>query len=843
MHINQEGARGTSSNDQLMQRNLGVNIHTRPMGSHSLRDGAHTTFDNQIIKEEGWDLIKAVEKPQIIASIPWTTTFPNGSHLAGYDLPTDIFTSSPFMSFAFRSFQYWRGDLEVHLQVNGTPFHQGTVVLVYVPLMSKTNLRTSQALINPATITSLQHVFLHANSSTSACMTIPFINNRLYISPNATGTSANEYNTTTGSLHLLVFNGLQVASGSSDTIDVSIIAQFKNSQFKVPALQTLTSFRGEGMLQMMSEKMFGASFGHVIQRMIPKNIVADSIDAITGFFGLDKPTSIERMAPMKMLGTQYMNSSVEIDYLDKLTLYPSKMQEVDPLTFSVGIDEMNFDVLKKKYSYMGSFIQKTTDLPGSVLAVYPISPCPVPILTSYGSPSVPNLNNVPLLQYITLPFQYWKGGLNYKIQVVASSFQVTKIFVGIQYGNYAVPPPAVNINNLSSLYGYIFEVNQGATEFQFTAPYISAHHQLNVTNSNDINEDTTCGMIYIAVLNKMAITNNVVDLITYNVFVAGADDYTVSTISSAGNSLYPVVWPPPAFSGESVLSTPFTDTEHAHDENVIGLSGLGPRMDVCEQSIGSISEVLKKYSHIGTGVALVNPTNGVSTVGKTIPIELRKIFFNYIDTGSTTFQFKAYNNMSYFSAMYGGIKGPLRLKIALRSAPINTSFRVQYYPPTGRINRTLADSYITDCIDEFDSFLPGIYSAAVRPKQQLSFVNSVQKSAEFELPFNSQFLFTRLITVPGNQVTSDTDLGFITITVTAPTSTTTDTPENGTYVEFDIFCSFGDETRYGVFMGVPALSAVYTLEGSAGGIDPTPQSSGDDYNNLNGAYYGLVPAF
>jgi hypothetical protein len=649
-------------------------------------------------------------------------------------------------------------------------------------------------------------------------LTAPFINHNDYL--NLTKESGSPWNNT-GAVGLIVFNQLNVASGTSTLVDVSVFAQFVDNSFKVPIprVPAPSLFKGEGVI----ENFLGDKLGNIIQRMLPQNVIADTINSVTDFMGLDKPTSIERGPPMKMISTQYMNSSVEIDYLDKHSLYPGKLQETDSTVFSVNNDETDFNYLKSRYTYVGSFNQSVTQGTSTVLASIPLQPNPVPIYTA--APTALAYNKVPLLQYISLPFKFWKGGLTYKVQVVASSFHVTKILACIQYGSYEVPPSTFTLNIASSQYGYAFEVNQGATEFEFTVPYVHPRNQLNLNSANNMDDGNCMGMLYFVVVNQLAAPNNVPTSITYNVYIAGAPDYAVSTIANTGDSLI-AAFPPvaPSFSGESTLTSPFTDTEHSKKGAVISPSlKLERRVDAQEQSILSLLDPLKKYQQVYS--SQIEWDEGDITP-KLVIIPLLT-FLAPPPTPTTLAPYTSptrFSMLNYISSLYNGYRGPMRLKIALDSVDIATAFRAYFLPPTN----ALPDFgyFLSTATQADDDTTPG-YTYPVRPREHLSLVNANQKTAEIEVPFATTLKFTKVprATV-GYDYHEEHDFGNLALIFYPPKESYLSARE--ALYKYDIYCALGDETRFGVFSGVPSLvSAVF-----ASSTSPFVSAGFDTYSNV-----------
>lgn len=795
-------ASGSVVQNQMNEKFLGVNIHTRPMGVHSSRLGAVTATEHDVICEPGWNVMNWAQRPQVVSSVQWASTATSHTSLFTLDLPSGLLTTT-FAATPFNSFLYWRGDIELHLQTSGTPFHQGTIIMYYVPLSPTGGSSVATANSSFAVSTGLQHTILHANASTSACMTIPFISPNSYLNIK----DGFNFNSSLGTLKVEVFNPLQAATGASASINVSLIAQFKNSSFKIPRTQAPLVAQG------LIEKIFGKSGGRILQDMLPENVIADTVDSALGIIGLDKPSSIERGCPMKMVGTQYMNSSSEIDYLDKFSLFPGKLQMTTPITYGVDNNECEFSYLKKKYTYFGTFSQSITQTPGKLLCQFPISPVVVPLQTT--SPATPYnqvANYVPLLEYITLPFQYWKGGLNFKIQVVATSFHNTKIFAAVKYGVYTAAGDTT-VADASNQYGFAFEVNQGATEFEFTVPYVAQRHQLYVPGGDDAgfqySDKTAMGSVAIYVLNELAVSNNVPSTIAYNLFIAGAEDYCVNTIGCNNLGCYAQNNTATTFVAQSIIS-PLIDQEISTDQNVISpKQKICLRNDVNERSITSIMEPLKKYNLI----SVIQPTiNENYTTGY---FELNSIFRIPVYTTVSALNPSAYSLPRYLSTMYRGYRGPMRIKIIVESFPIGYSMKIIYAPPHG--SATDAISGLTDPIlASFNS----IESASLnenRPGLHVAYINSTSKTAEIELPYTTSFNFSLIdkSSQNGRLLGPASELGIIMYAISndTPATSTTFKPRINLYV------AYGDETKLGVFTGTPYVE-VAAIPGSTTPVYP-----------------------
>jgi hypothetical protein len=320
----------------------GIRLSTRPVTTVAGRQGPMSRLPPEMdpIKEIPWTLENMLERYSFKASYPWTTTATPRTVIAAIDVPEDLLVSSITVN-PFEVFQFWRGDVELQIQVIGTPFHQGKLIAVFFPLLDSTRaLQQISAgsfeswMVNPT-------LHLMPNTNSVGVMTIPFINNQKYIDL----TTEN----TVGSLVILVMNRLELASTASDTVTVSVQSRLMNSEFKVPRVsQPVTAF---GYAQSSIVPKIKNTLVHVASgalstladTLLPDNIVGDALS----FFGsfLDKPTNPIISESVRIQPVGRMNFSTGVELIDKLTIQPDHTSCSNEHTFGTSVDEMDFEYL------------------------------------------------------------------------------------------------------------------------------------------------------------------------------------------------------------------------------------------------------------------------------------------------------------------------------------------------------------------------------------------------------------------------------------------------------------------------------------------------------------------
>jgi hypothetical protein len=769
-----------------------------------------------------------LERFSYIESLPWPSTSPSHTVLTKLRVPQDLIvnglTEAPFNNFTF-----WNGEVKVKFQVIGSPLTQGCAVAFFVPLTDPTFIE-SNILRNFSSLSVNQAVYLFANANTSAEMDISFNSVQAYL--NISDLTTNSIVNTLGYIYVVVFNQLALSTGTPDNVAISIFSQFVNNEFKVP--------RRTGVARVLRPRLQSSSrvLNGFMKALEPDNVIGDAIDLASSIFGMDNPVDPGVEKSNKLLTTQRMNFGEGIEYIDKLCVDPSKTSEATSDTFATVQDEMDFDVIKKKYTYLGSFNLKTANNPGDILASFPMNPCPnfVDIVNPY---------QVPLLQYLCQPYAFWKGGLTYKIQVVSTSMQTAKIFTSLNYGEFSPATPGLLVST-SSQYGEAFEVNQGSNTYEFTVPYVSITPELFIPTSNVPTSRNSLGMINISVLNNLVSPNNSPTIITFNIFIAGADDFTLNSLSM-GNQVLPHRFPtsevipsikqrvvqeieydsdieivsmPPTRtfirnrlqSAAQPLITPMSNVNMSSDNIIAPTTDTAHRIDVGQRRINDIRKLMKKYHMYTHNIVTPAPAdkNGYVRV-----IRIRDLF-GYSGIGSS-FSATEYPPIpqlwAHYQSLYRQFKGSINFKLMMDNQnSVFSQFSVFYQPPVEsqvNSNSVVGNQFYTPT-PRFDYDVNGItattyQSNATGTRLPVTYSNSINRTAEFSVPFTSRYL--SLINTQASEFDSAdaNDMGTLFIYF--------DKPEAGTSV-FNVFFSFGDDSRFGTLFNVPYL--IYNLI-----VDPT----------------------
>jgi hypothetical protein len=796
---------------------MGVSLSTRPVTSVSTRVGTnndHSESDNTI-QEKAWTLSNLVERFAFLDTYDWTTTMSPHTIIKKLRIPQDLLASEPATT-PFRAFQFWRGDVEIQAQVTSNPLTQGMLLMVFIPLTSEEECDLIVSNFSSATVN--QCCYLYANANTTARMTIPYNSPQSYL--DVSQFSSSSPLNSLGYIYLVVFNPIELASSGTDSTTVSIFSSFINNAFKVPRSQVSARHQS---LSKLDDPM--TMISNISKAILPDHLVDDALTVGKLFTALDKPNDPRTDQSVVLTSTGRLNFSEGVEHIDKLTPFPALINPATTETFATSVDETDFSYLYKRYSYLGSFKFKQTDTVGKQLAYFPLNPFPSQL-------SNKSVSQIPLLSYLASIHKFWSGSLNYKIQVVSTSFQTGKIFFAFNYGNFdpAAVPTAIAA---TSQYGQAYELNQGSNELEFTVPYVSITPYLNVPNSNQPSNLDSLGYLRVISLNKLSANNNTPTEITINVFIAGGDDFKLSTLTT-GNQLIPFLQkstitnklPKMADGFELIakhqsaaqpLITPENDISLAAENLVAPNSSTQQRTDTTTQkSAQTVMHYLKKYQLLPS--IFVKPISEDSR-NKMFFYPVSNIFSSLIPATAPPYTPVSNNGLlSFLSQIYRQFRGGVRFKAMIDTINEISSLSVFYEPPAVNFQPDSSDSLLNNLEN---SFFPiqttDFYSGDAVPSSYndiskkswvnnstplpISYANTIVKTLEFEIPFTS--IFSSILTEPEldlGLLRNYNDLGYLVFVVSvSPSGSSSPT-------QLRLFASLSDEARLANLYRVPFVS-------------------------------------
>nr|WIR83953.1 MAG: polyprotein [Ulva picorna-like virus 4] len=843
----------------------GIQFNQRPTTSVSTKLGYNTSHNesDNAIQEQPWTIDDIMQRFKFVGSYPVPTTATSHEVIAKLRVPHDLIDSNSATQAPFDNFIFWNGDIHIHSQMTASPTVQGCVALVFVPLTSQQTIE-STIIPNFSALTVNQVNYLFPNTNTSADMIIKY--NSPYSNLNIRDTSLVSQENTLGYLYYVVINPIQLSTSSSDNIAISTFTHFENNKFKVPRMAGITTrykakARGQSLPTGTPQPSSKGLVSGIVDKILPDNVIGDVIDVAAGIFGLDNPTISSLQEPTKVVSTQPMNFHVGAEYIDKLTINPSATTPITQDTFATTCDEMNHEYLYSKFSYLGSFAVTTADPLGKVVASFPMNPCPNRIENG-------TTTQVPLLQYISSLYEFWNGSLTYRFQIISTMMQTCKLMIGLNYGEYE-PEASGLMERVASQYGQIIEINQGSNTIDITVDYIAGTPSLHVPCSNTPSKFDTMGMVNVAILNPLVATTGAPDNITINTYIAGSKTFNLNTLSASKNlqPYFPVklssiikkkkkiyikeesesedievidMDPPKPLrrfnirgqSASQPVITPQSEIDTIDEENLVSKSeSTAPRMPVAQVYVPGTRELLKKYQMYGT---LNLPPVTLQNESNVVRIRLNSLFGRSAIsalTSPTAEYAPPLGIFTHIQGMYRLFKGGLNFKIMPRvysNALGAANFSVVYQPPVYTTTPTQVDLTETIKNQMYMSFENATNKNARQELQlpyctrlPIHYVNGINKTAEFTVPFSSRFL--SVVSTLGDNSENElrtaeiADLGDIYIIYNFDSRSSVDDRE-----AMDIFFSFSDDARFGTLFNVPQLTT-YSYVDATGIVTSSPQ--------------------
>lgn len=819
----------------------GIIMEQRAVTSVSQKPGANgkTTLGDEVIQEQGWTLDDMLGRMKFVKTIPYSGSSGPHSILAKFRIPQDLILNNALTKAPFENFVFWNGDVVVHAQMTASPTAQGCVMMVFIPLTTDTAIE-SQLIPNFAALSVNQCAYLFPNTNTAAEMTIKY--NSPYPNLRTNDMVDSALQSSLGYLYFVVLNPLMLSASSSDNVSISLFTHFENNKFKIPRVTGASPVaRPQSKSVGRPKPASNSLIDKIVDTVLPESVEGDVIKMGLNIFGmaLDNPVLPVLQEPVKVVSTQYMNFPHGAEYIDKMALYPSLVATTLKDTFATTTDEMEIDYVKSIFSYLGTVEVKSVDAVGKVLASVPLNPCPVNIRNNQSV-------KVPLLQYISSMYNYWTGNLVYKIQVVSTMMQTCKVLVAVNYDTFT---PIQNVlDSSASQYGKIIEINQGSNLFELEVEYAAPTLQLMVPNRATQTVQNCMGFLNFVLLNPLVATNGAPSSIYFNVFIAGAKNFALNTLTDS-NQVLPFLYPPaPALAAKQVVYryqetdteeedievvmvenprrirarpqaaaqptiTPMSNVERIEEEGEVlapvSKASLMPKTS--QQPIVSLRDVVKKYNYAwsvsGKNYAAVAQAPGMVVVRILISELLTYRNASALIPPTLTAKTFAKGCLTHISSLYRLMHGGLNLKIMGELVP----YQVMYQPPCGQEIAQNIPNLVNTYENHIATPVGAVYTQNNRNANQLQlpggfrvpihYVNGVCKTAEFCVPFTS--MFSSLVLNHFDElVDSDPlqDFGHLYLAFNNYTLGATELNP-----KFDIFVSISDETRFGTLFRVPLL--------------------------------------
>jgi hypothetical protein len=567
------------------------------------------------------DIKKFLAKPVPIL----TSTFQNSDTVSTFtkvEALTTI-TANPLIADKLRGFAGIRATIVFRIVVNGNRFQQGRYMMCWIPMGgARTNDTRSNSWYNAHIATLRQRTQLHRveidiNCDTEAELVVPFSSaiNWFPLTKTTISPGLGEV----GFLTIFPYVSL-VTSGGSTTAPFKVYAHLEDVELfgaAVPQMGRRASARivkktaseleaknaGVGPVESVMATMTNVSNALSVVPVLapfaqPASWVFEALTGVAASFGWSKPLHASPAQRVVRNHAPYMGSINNDDYSLPLTLDVKNQVEAIPDLGFTGVDELDFLSFTSIPCYITQTPWATSSVNGVELLTLNVSPTATS--TSVGSV----IHHTPL-SFVSSYFNYWRGGIIYKIKLVKTEFHSGRLCVTYSPINSVGGAVATTYADTPYLERRIYDIRE-CNEIIIEVPYMSVLPYLNVSSST--NKAWRSGTLSVWVEDPLVAPANVSSSITLLVEAYGASDIEFAFPTPISQT--PVYGVVPQMGERSTRNDCRLDkTElsmvHARDQAEASSKCVGER-------VRSFRSLLKAYSSLPSTVG--NPEVSATTL-------------------------------------------------------------------------------------------------------------------------------------------------------------------------------------------------------------------------------------
>lgn len=351
--------------------------------------------------------------------------------------PWTEWLSNSRVSNRLSNYRSFRGTLKVKYILNGNNFYWGRALASYLPRPYQTNYNlTDNSIINLMPMSQRMHLYIDPTTSQGGEFTLPFF----YEYDSLDLTSYDAAKDSLGQINLKSFTPLRHAS-ATDPVHFSIYAWCEDIQLSGPTSVNVSGILPQaGMLDEYSKKPIStvanviadtagklASLPGVGPWALASQMAAKGIGDMASLMGYSRPREISNNERRRINNIGELSSFDTPDTSQSLALAVKNEVTVDPRVAGLSDeDEMSLNFLNSKESFFALVNWNKNDFNDKVLFSCPVMPGMYRV-DNYTIPaSLPATVMTPMCALQRM-FQYWRGTIRYRVQIVASGYHKGRI--------------------------------------------------------------------------------------------------------------------------------------------------------------------------------------------------------------------------------------------------------------------------------------------------------------------------------------------------------------------------------------------------------------------------------
>ncbi|APG78056.1 hypothetical protein 2 [Wenzhou picorna-like virus 7] len=764
------------------------------------------------------------KRPVKIREYEWGT----GTTLSQIFDPWELFFNNKRVSNRISNFNLMRSRLYVRAVLNGNGFQYGRAILAYNAMDAYDSFRPTSIVTQDITqLSQLPHVYLNPTTSQGGEMVLPFFYH--FNSVKQPDTDYNEL----GQCYLESINALKHANGATDKVTISIFAWAEDITLAVP-----TSKDSSALIPQSGEEVDEANLKGVVsgpasaigkaasslkdvpvigKYAIATSMIAGTTAKVAKALGYCRPPVNKNPEPFRNFPTSSLALTSVPDNAQKLTVDDKQELTIDPGISGISSgDVLSIASIASRESYLTQFTWAVGAAPETLLWNARVSPV---TWAETGS-----AYHFPACCMAALPFEYWRGTMNFRFQVVASNYHKGRLRIAYD-PNFFDVSPEYNVN-----YMHIIDIaeNNDFTISVSNGQRVSLidHHKPGLDSSTQLysstrytNEEEGNGVLQVSVLNELTVPNSVINNdIEINVFVSMGDDFEVFV---PDDHFQHFVFKPQSGeeiefqSGEEAVDSSKLDSKPIEDD-IVPVNGT---MDTpaelnlvyTGESIKSFRTMLKRYNlHYG-----ISPLDTFHNVLKLKQNAFPFLRGNVAGAVHTTAALAPYNYcntllLHWITNAFSGWRGSLRWKFLPRGGWEHITSTLERYhsvnndqyefviaTPSAPVTQSQAAAG-TVAVQTSD---PTSNNVPLQGKTGMVYANSkVNPCLEVEVPFYSQARF-----VPGRVENWTSTLGVWDRVNESFVYKAWGNSLEGESSYIDLYCAAGEDYQVYFFKGLPRM--------------------------------------
>jgi hypothetical protein len=489
-------------------------------------DGSNNLPPPVSMDESEFTHLDVLKSPIRLATAAWSTTNAVGTNLLNVVVP-DVFASFPTIhKQLLQLYAFYKFTLRFRIVINTTRFHCGKLIAFYDPVNTfGTGLDRANSVFSA---TGYPNVKLDAANSNSAEIDVPFENIVSFLTTNSL-----EDSPPMGALRILVLNPLQAPAGSTDPINFNVFVSAGDIQLHLPMRPHVVqfskppAFRMNGLSDVVKTAKGVAGTVTGAWADLKSGNVLGALKRGWDFFTSDRPTQADNkitncLTNVSQIATmQGLDGSVRLGATQDGHYFETEFSTAPKTDMSI------YEICRRPM-LIGQFTwSKATAVDASLFSR---SVAPSLCYSEIAPNPDYDANHNTFLSYFATMFEYWRGSLTFTFEVASTNFHVGRFMIAFEPNKTVATLPGVDFTctDLSNNPYFVFDLEQHK-ECTITIPYVASTPRKRCVPSSwaDImpHDYDALGKIYCRVLDPLAVTESIPDVIMVNVYLSAGPDF------------------------------------------------------------------------------------------------------------------------------------------------------------------------------------------------------------------------------------------------------------------------------------------------------------------------------